>query len=249
MSPALGQKNKSFHKYYAGWLICRMRGGMRGKMKQIIKSYLVFASFLYKILLLLVLPVVLLGIQVFASAALQGTTIPLSIFMLILVEVPGDILVLGGIQEKNSEKMDYLKTSPRGMKVMKNVLVMDLVRRFLACVIIFALSRLIMSAFGAAPEAEKLAGPGALLLAVLLSYTLAVLGIFISRFCSLLWINLLCSYIGAIAGIILFFIGAGNYFPLLLPMMNAALGILAVGLSILTVKIAMMKVEGSYYDR
>lgn len=218
-------------------------------MKQKIKSYLVFTPFLYKILLFLVLPVFLLGLQALASAALQGTTIPLSLFMLILVEVPGDNFVLGGIQEKNSEKIDYLKTSPRGMKVMQNVLMIDLARRFLAAVIIFALSRLMMSVFGAAPEAEKLAGSGALLLAVLLSYTLSVLGIFISRFCSLLWVNLLCGYVGAIAGIILFFVGAGNYFPLLLPVMNAALGILAVGFSILTVKIAMMKVEGSYYDK
>lgn len=218
-------------------------------MKQKIKSYLVFTSVLYKILMFLVLPVLLLGIQLFSSAALQGTVIPLSLFLLIFVEIPADILVLGGIQEKNSEKIDYLKTSPKGMQVMRNVLVMDLARRFLTCVVIFGLSRLMMSIFGATPGAERLAGPGALLLAVLISYTISVLGIFISRFVSLLWVNLLCCYAGAIVGLILFFIGASNYVPLLLPLMNGAFGILAVGISILAVKIALMKVEGSYYDK
>ncbi len=218
-------------------------------MKQKIKSYLVFTSVLYKILMLLVLPVLLLGIQVFASVVFQGTVIPLSILVLIFAEIFGDTFVLGGIQEKNSEKMDYLKTSPRGMKVMKSVLIMDLLRRFLSCVVIFGLLRVSMWAFGATPGSERLAGPGALLLAVLLTYTFSVLGIFLSRFGSLLWINMLCAYAGAIVGLVLFFIGTGGMLPLLLPLMNTAMGILAVGLSILTVKIAMMKVEGSYYDK
>ncbi len=222
---------------------------MRGKMKRKIRSYLGFTSFWYKLLLLLVLPVLLLGIQVFASVVFQGTVIPLSILVLIFAEIFGDTFVLGGIQEKNSEKMDYLKTSPRGMKVMKSVLVMDLVRRFLAFVVIFGLSGLMMLVFGATPGAEKMAGPEALLLAVLLTYTLSVLGIFLSRFGSLLWINMLCAYAGAIVGLVLFFIGTGGMLPLLLPLMNTVMGILAVGLSILTVKIAMMKVEGSYYDK
>lgn len=218
-------------------------------MKQKIKSYLVFTSVLYKILMLLVLPVLLLGIQVFASVVFQGTVIPLSILVLIFAEIFGDTFVLGGIQEKNSEKMDYLKTSPRGMKVMKSVLIMDLLRRFLSCVVIFGLSRVSMWVFGATPGSERLAGPGVLLLAVLLTYTFSVLGIFLSRFGSLLWINMLCAYAGAIVGLVLFFIGTGGMLPLLLPLMNTAMGILAVGLSILTVKIAMMKVEGSYYDK
>ena len=218
-------------------------------MKQKIKSYLVFTSVLYKILMLLVLPVLLLGIQVFASVVFQGTVIPLSILVLIFAEIFGDTFVLGGIQEKNSEKMDYLKTSPRGMKVMKSVLIMDLLRRFLSCVVIFGLLRVSMWVFGATPGSERLAGPGALLLAVLLTYTFSVLGIFLSRFGSLLWINMLCAYAGAIVGLVLFFIGTGGMLPLLLPLMNTAMGILAVGLSILTVKIAMMKVEGSYYDK
>ena len=216
-------------------------------MKHNIRSYLVFTSLWYKIIMFAVLPLVLLGIQVFSTVVFRGTAIPVFVMILIMVEIMADYWFLGGIQEKGSEKIDYLKTSPRGMRVMKSALVIDLVRRFLFYVCIFGLSRMITLILGSSDRAGELIGLGELLLVVFLSYTLSVLGIFISRFTSYLWVNLLCGYIGAIAGLVILLVCTSMPVPMVLP--NAALVVLGGGISFLIVKIAMLKVEGSYYDK
>lgn len=216
-------------------------------MKQKIRSYLVFTSFWYKIIMFAVLPAVLLGMQVFSSVVFQGTAIHLSVAVLILAEVMADNWFLGGIQEKGSEKIDYLKTSSRGMEIMKSVLVMDLMRRLLFHVGILGVSWVITQIFGATIEAAKLAGLGKVLLAVALTYTLSVLGIFIARFTSYLWVNLLCGYIGSIAGLAILLVCISMPVSVVLP--DIGLVVLGGGISFLMVKIAMLKVEGSYYDK
>lgn len=217
------------------------------RMKQKIRSYLVFTSLGYKIIMFVILPVVLLGIQVFSAVVFRGTAIPVFVMTLVMVEIMADNWLLGGIQEKGSEKIDYLKTSPRGMKVMRSVLVMDLVRRFVFYVVLFGLSWLITGIFGAGNGAGGLAALEALLLAVVLTYALSALGIFIARFTSYLWVNMLCGYVGAIAGLVILLICSGGLVPMML--VNIAMIVLGGGISFLMVKIAMLKVEGSYYDK
>lgn len=216
-------------------------------MKHKIRSYLVFTSLWYKIIMFAVLPVVLLGMQVLSAIVFQGTAIHLSVMLLIIVEIMADNWFLGGIQEKGSEKIDYLKTSSRGMEIMKNVLVMDLIRRFCSMGVILGVSWLITRIFGTTYEATKLAGFWGLLLAIFLTYTLSVLGIFIARFTSYLWVNLLCSYVGSIAGLVILLVCTSMLIPMVLP--DIALVVLGGGISVLIVKIAMLKVEGSYYDK
>lgn len=216
-------------------------------MKHKIRSYLVFTSLWYKIIMFAVLPVVLLGMQVLSTIVFQGTAIHLSVMLLIIVEIMADNWFLGGIQEKGSEKIDYLKTSSRGMEIMKNVLVMDLIRRFCSMGVILGVSWLITRIFGTTNEAAKLAGLGKVLLAVALTYTLSVLGIFISRFTSYLWVNLLCGYIGSITGLVILLVCISMPVPVVLP--DIGLVVLGGGISFLMVKIAMLKVEGSYYDK
>lgn len=217
------------------------------RMKHKIRSYLVFTSLWYKIIMFVVLPLVLLGIQVFSTIVFRGTAIPVFVMILIMVEIMADYWFLGGIQEKGSEKIDYLKTSPRGMEVMKSALFIDLVRRFLFHTGIFGLARMITLILESSDRVGELIGFGELLLVIFLSYTLSVLGIFISRFTSYLWVNLLCGYIGAIAGLVILLVCTSIPAPLVLP--NAALVVLGGGISVLIVKIAMLKVEGSYYDK
>lgn len=211
-------------------------------MKQKIESYLVFTSLGYRIIMFLALPLVLLGIQIFSTAVLRGTAIPVFVMTLVLVEAVADNWFLGGIQEKGSAKIDYLKTSPRGMKVIKSALVMDLARRLVFCFAFFGLCRLI-TLWGTGGAA----GLGMLLLAAVLTYTLSVLGIFIARFSSYIWVNLLCGYVGAIVGLIILLACSVGIVPTVLA--NLALGILGGGISFLMIKIAMLKVEGSFYDR
>lgn len=220
-------------------------------MKQKMKSFKVFTSLGYRILLFAVLPLVLLGLQLFISAVYQGTGIPLFAATLVIVEIMADNWFLGGIQEKNSAKIDYLKTSARGMKVMKNVLIMDVARRFLSCAGILALCQAIAqaSACGTGVSGERGIAFLPLWMTLFTVYFLSALGVFIARFFSYLWVNLLCGYIGSIAGLVICLI----WISLPLPGLMAAgilfgLVVLSVGISVLMVEIAMIKVEGSYYD-
>lgn len=216
-------------------------------MKNKIRSYLVFATGGYKIVMLVVLPVFLLGVDYMAAVVFRGSAMPAYIMLLIMAEVMADHWYLGGIQEKNSQKIDYLKTSPRGMQIMRNALVMDLLRRFVFLVVIAGASWLFTLLSTAGEEIRGKVGPWEVLLAVLLVYTLSVLGIFLCRFFSYLWVNMLAGYVGAIAGLVIFLIVVEGFPPVILA--NIALAILGAGFSILAVKIAMLKVEGSYYDK
>lgn len=222
------------------------------KLKQKIKGYLAFTSFGYKMILFAVLPLVLLGLQFFISAVYHGTGLPLFAAALVLVEILADSWFLGGIQDKNSEKIDYLRTSGKGMRIMKNVLITDAVRRFLSCAGILGLSQAIVWAAARVTgiSGENTIAPLSLLFVLLLTYTLSALGVFLARFISYLWVNLLYGYIGSIVGLVACLI----WIALPLPAALAAgavffLAVLAVGISVLMVAIAMRKVEGSYYDK
>ncbi len=217
-------------------------------IKHTIRSYLVFTPFWYRVILFVILPVVLLGLQAVVAVKTGGiwTLMPLFVPVLVLVEVMADTWFLGGIQEKSSEKIDYLKTSSRGMGVMRSVLVLDQVRRICFFVLLFGLSQAINLLTGDHAGAELLK-LRTLMLAVLLTYDLSVLGIFLCRFASLLWLNLLCAYIGAIAGIVIFL--AGTAIPAAVVPLCIALTVMGAGFSVLAVKIPMLKVEGSYYDK
>jgi len=207
---------------------------------------MVFATFWYKMIMFIIVPVALLGLQAASAAIFQGTGISVILLFLVLVETVGDTWFLGGIQEKGSENMDYLKTSPKGMEVLGSTLTVDLARRFLTAVVIYGLSELIVRGMGATG-----AGMRGMLLAVLLTYDISVLGIFLARFASLLWLNLLCGYIGGIAGFVILLAGTmmKSVSAAVAVPVYAALVILGAGFSVLAVKIPMLKMEGSYYDK
>ncbi len=211
-----------------------------------VRSYMVFATFWYKMIMFLIVPVALLGLQTAFTAVFRGTGMPVILIFLVMVETVGDTWFLGGIQEKGSENMDYLKTSPKGMEVLRSALTVDLVRHFLTAVVIYGLSELISRGMG-----ETGAGMRGVLLAVLLTYDISVLGIFLARFASLMWLNLLCGYIGSIAGLVVFLAGTmmESLPAAVAAPVYAALAILGAGLSVLAVKIPMLKMEGSYYDK
>lgn len=217
-------------------------------MKQKIIAYKVFTSLGYRIAMFAVLPLVLLGVQIFVLAAYRGTGIPLFAPALIIVEIMADNWFLGGIQEKNSQKIDYLKTSARGMKVMRNVLVTDVARRLLSCAGILGLCQGLAVLTGVSGEREITLLT--FMTVLFAAYFLSALGVFIARFFSYLWVNMICGYIGSVAGLVACMIWITMPPPAALAaVILVCLLVLSAGISVLMVKIAMIKEEGSYYDR
>lgn len=208
-----------------------------------IRSYLVFTSLGYRLILYLAVPLFIVGIYVWAACASGVSFAAPMAAILIIVEIMADHWFLGGIQEKGAEKLDYLKTSPRGVEVMKSALILDLGRRFLESLGILGLCFL-ADCFLRGEGTEPVIG---LVLAVLEVYGLSVTGTIITRFGSYLQINLVAGYIAAIIGIICWVWASINILPAV--PLCFIMGILSVASSVLAVKIAMMRVKEGYYDK
>lgn len=225
-------------------------------MKKSIKSYLVFTSVFYRIVMYLLIPAALLGIAFWVGTA-GNVALTLLAGILPMAEIISDSWVFGGIQTKESVKMDYLKTSARGKNILRNALIMDMVRRFLSVAGILGIGRLIIW-LGSRTGEEK---PGAMFLfedsgdggslgiflyLLVLCYFISALGTFLSRYGSLIWINAMVAYVvSALEGLCLFLPGLWQH-AFAYALLFAVLGILV---SVLAVRTAMKKMEGSYYDR
>lgn len=208
-----------------------------------IKSYLVFTSLGYRLILYLAVPLSIVGSYGWiVSRTTSGSYIAPMTAILIIVEITADHWFLGGIQEKGAEKLDYLKTSSRGMEAMKSALILDLGRRFLEILAILGLCCLITRLLGRdVPEPVTV-----LALPVLEAYGLSVTGTIITRFGSYLQINLGVSYAAATIGVICFGLAAINILPAAL--LCLIMGFLSAASSFLAVKIAMTRVKEGYYD-
>lgn len=217
-----------------------------------IKGYLLFTSLVYRIIMFGVLPLVFGGGYIAATVVIKDVPALLTIILLIptlllLIEIFADNWMFGGIQERDGAKMDFLKTSPEGMKLLENALVLDLVRRLVTLSMIMAVCFLANMAMGiemfggdAVKEAGVLAG------LALASYTLSVLGTLITRFFSWFWGNCL---VGNVAMYVNMFCCGGLLRTEKLIALNCVFALLAAGATVLAVKAAMGRVKGGYYDK
>lgn len=217
-----------------------------------IKGYLLFTSLVYRIIMFGILPLVFGGGYIAATVVIKDVPALLTIILLIptlllLIEIFADNWMFGGIQERDGAKMDFLKTSPEGMKLLENALVLDLVRRLVTLSMIMAVCFLANMAMGiemfggdAVKEAGVLAG------LALASYTLSVLGTLITRFFSWFWGNCL---VGNVAMYVNMFCCGGLLRTEKLIALNCVFALLAAGATVLAVKAAMGRVKGGYYDK
>lgn len=215
-----------------------------------IKGYLAFTSFVYRIAMLGILPVAIIAVDIWA-AALMGEDVRVLLvvmpFLMIMVEILADTWMFGGIQGKAAERIDFLKTSPKGMGLLQRALIMDLVRRFLSLSGIMAVCVLVNLAWGVEMfGGDAVKGLGVILSLILSSYAVTVICIILARFGTMLWQSILVGYLGlAIESVYVgFLIVLGHPF-----VWCCVCGVLAVGASVLAVKIVMKKVRSGYYDR
>lgn len=232
-------------------------------MKERIKSYFVFASVFYRIVMYLVIPVFFVGFAFWAGSIVGEAVLILAAVLLPTVEVISDSWMFGGIQTKDPAKLDYIKTSWKGSRIMKNALMVDMLRRFLFSAGILGICRLVIYAAGKGTETglglgEKEAllisgvwniggsrGLGIFLFLTGMVYFLSTLGTFLSRYGSMIWINMT---IGSAAGTLVML---GLRLPHLSEHIFAYalfFGILGICISLLAVRTAMKKMEEGYYD-
>ena len=223
-------------------------------MRKTLKSYLVFTSFFYKLVLFLALPVGMMGVVFWAGVHTYEVGLMLMALLWPMAETISDSWLFGGLQTKDTEKLDCLKASGSGRRVLRDALIVDLVRKFLSILIMMGICLIGIEVI------RQPAGDGAVtgtleikseeiwlfIELIALSYFCSVLGTFLSRYGSMLWVSMMVGY-----GMLLLEIGcimlAGAWGNGMIPaLLFAALGILV---SILTVRTGISKLDQSFYDK
>ena len=103
-------------------------------MKEKVKSYFAVTSPGYRFFVLGLMPLVFVGVYAVFSEKVR-------VLMLFIpfAEIVTDSFFLGGIQEKDAEGLDYLRSSSRGMGVLRGTLIVDVIRRFFTIALVLGL--------------------------------------------------------------------------------------------------------------
>lgn len=212
-------------------------------MKKKIKSYLVFTSVLYRLLLFVLVPLAIIIVQALLRTEdlLLMTIINAMIYP--VVEVVLDYWVFGGIAVKGGTQLEYIKSSKRGVGVIGTALGVDMARQFFTTILLFVANIVILMCQGGTFElnAKQIAMN---LLMVVFTYFLIVTELTIVRHLDSLQLNLIIS---CFAPLVLF--GVMVLAMLNVYVMLAVLVALSMVSSILGVKLILKRVKESYYDK
>lgn len=210
-------------------------------MKERMKSYLVFSGFGYKLLVFMIVPVLLILLGTLVSILFDFPGYLLAIYLLPAIEIALDAFVFEGISSKAMIHLEYLKTSKRGITLMKNALQGGMIRILVTNAIILAANYLLYH--GRCGDIWNVKRFVTLLWFMVFMYVIIMGMIVIARCFASTQVN---CYLGA-ASIIL------ELFSVIL-MKNlmasfVALLIVAVMISIFSVKIVEKRIKESYYDK
>ena len=209
-------------------------------MREWIKSYHIFLPGRWgKWVVYIILPAFFFGIgYLFGKGVVNGYLV-MVIFsgLIIALELCMDYFVFGGIAAKDTNKLEYLKTSVKGIEVLRKSLIGDGIRRFFSInLIVYGLKYLYGYRFSS----------GQLFTLALGYFVLSEAALIITRhFSSLLLVSVIAVTISLLA--------PWGTAWLLSKTMNTLLagiilGILAVGTATRGRILIMRKARGSYYD-
>lgn len=206
---------------------------------KMIRSYLVFTSFVYRIGVLVAIPVAL---TVFSMLSSDFIVTHVSVFSVwVFTEVFSDFWVFGGICSKEYVGFEYMKTSSRGRQVLKQAILGDCGRKILWIVFL----ELLLIGVGLCSRTVNVDS---------INYICIIASVFLTHGCIMTG-NLIGRYITFYPLIIL--IASGSMVLLiilqtvamLLPVVMLVAGLcLSAGSGWLSTRNVMKKMEESYYD-
>lgn len=214
------------------------------------KSYLAFTTVAYKVVLFILVPLAAIGIQVLLAPMEYlepGLGLRLTAMLMVQLEIIMDYWVFGAVAAKGNSCLEYLKTSARGLKLMKTALWQDAFRVFAECLLVLSLGmaahhlvRRDFAGFTRQMEAEETLKLLAIAMAV---YFVAVSGQMITRHFDNIQANLIAAVMANFILLpLLWMVILSGYFML------AALTIFSVTISVFGLRQIMTRVEESYYD-
>ena len=206
-----------------------------------IRAYLLFTSWRYRLGIFLGLPAAVLAAGLFWNHLRIKSGFGFSLeAVVIFIEIMADQGIFNGIQSKRGYKLDFLKTSPVGQRILLHGLSGDLARRLLTAAV----------CVGTGWAAKVLTvgrGWAGCLGMVLAVFFAEVLGLFISRFTRSVILCLFTAYGSITMGIIMYTLVSSISAPGLW-VADGLLALAAAAMSVLVVWIGMKKWRQTYSD-
>ena len=212
-------------------------------MRRMIRSYLALTPFLYRLVLFVLIPIAVIAIQqLFPMEDAVLCTFFITLIM-VFVEILLDYWVFGGISTRDGAKIEYLKTSNCGIKLMKNALTINMVRQLHESSVMTIVSVILFLALN---RGESLRAKDVLVSTnlLMLEYVVVITLLTVARFFDGWQVNMFISY----AGVILMLGGCylvGKHVTI----MFVLLVVSALLVSALSVNMALKRVRESYYDK
>lgn len=206
-------------------------------MKQMLKSYHVFLPLVWeRAIVYLLYPALFLLLNYWSGAVFHSDAekyLMLCAGMVVTVELFLDYFIFGGVAAKDTNKLEYLKTSTKGSRLLKNGLMGDGIRRFISVGIIIMANSVFGN--GALP-------PDKTAVCVFSTLLLIEVGLVISRFFSLVAISLgVTVFLGMLAMVVTVYAFTAEIMAWICP-------VLYVVVSILGRSLIIRKMKRSYYD-
>lgn len=217
------------------------------------KSYLAFTTFAYRLVLFVLMPLAVIGIQALL-AQLGDLGLEMGLYLtaslMVEVEIIMDYWAFGAVAVKNNSCLEYLKTSAKGLQMMRMALWQNAFRMFVESLLLVILGvaahYLVRGDFAWLTREMGAQEPAKLLTIVIAVYLLAVSGQLITRHFDSFQINA-CAAILVNVVLTPLLMGAGantsfnSYYVLVVLML------LAVPISVFGFRRIMARVEEGYY--
>ena len=221
------------------------------------KSYLAFTTFAYRLVLFVFLPLAVIGIQALL-AQLGDLGLELGLYftasLMVEVEIIMDYWAFGAVAVKNNICLEYLKTSAKGLNMMKTALWQNTFRMFAENLLMLLLG--VAAHYLARGEYAWLTRemgaqePAKLLTIVMAVYLLAVGGQLITRHFDSIHINVCAAILANIVlhPLLMAVIDNTYFSSYYVLVVLTLLTLLAVSISVIGFRRIMARVEEGYYD-
>lgn len=230
-------------------------------MKRGIKSYLAFTSGAYRLILFVLVPLAVIGLNMGLAVYTRQTHLSeagsskdilgemnvimfMAASLMMFAEVLLDNMAFGGIAVKRSQSLDYMKASPKGRQLMRRALRTDLVRMLLESIVVLILSRVAWWVIGEIAGFWRKQDIVLMLALVACQYFVTVTALIVTRHYDMWGVNMLAVYLGFLVLLALVILSWMNSFAIL-----AVMTALSVAVSIFSQWKIMRRVEASFYDK
>lgn len=126
-------------------------------MRKMIKSYHAYTSLMWRWMMMVLFPLLLLVLELAVKLAAGGMfpADQAALMIWVPIEVMADYWVFSGSCRGRARGMDYLRSSEKGMLLVKHALWMDMLRRAVTMVLLYAVAR-VAEAFLLAPGDRRI---------------------------------------------------------------------------------------------